>query len=238
VIAAPHEGFAIQADGTVSHDEQPLGKLTRGTTLLLPDVRLGELAETGPGARSRLLRRVVAFVRDWVAELLAPLRHRELGAMSPEVRGLAYQLEQGLGTILTTDAAPQIGKLEPAQRTRLAELGIEVGQRVVYVPVLLRQDAIERRLLLGAAFFDGAPATPPRPGAVSLSVPQGAHLRAYAAIGFPVFGSRAARADVAERVHRALASGEHDTSDRRLSSLLGCPRRDVRRVAEALSPAV
>ena len=69
VIAAPHERFALSSGGSLTHNDLPVGKLTRGTSLLLPDVRLGELADTGPGARSRLLRRLVAFVRDWVAEL-------------------------------------------------------------------------------------------------------------------------------------------------------------------------
>jgi ATP-dependent RNA helicase SUPV3L1/SUV3 len=235
VIAAPHDRFTLSADGTLTHEEHPLGKLARGTSLLLPEVRLGELADAGPGARSRLLRRLVAYMRDWVAELLSPLRTHELGAISPEARGLAYQLEQGLGTILAKDAEPQIDKLLPAHLERLRQLGVEVGRRVVYVPALLRQEAIERRLLLGATYFDRAPAVRPRPGAVSFSVTPGAHARAYAAIGFPVFGARAIRADVAERVHRALASGDDDTSPRRLSSLLGCPARDVRRVAEALA---
>ena len=56
--------------------------------------------------------------------------------------------------------------------------------------------------------------------------------RAYAAIGFPVFGTRAIRADVVERAVRALAAGE--AAEGALGSVLGCPAREVRRVVEAL----
>ncbi|XXY54235.1 hypothetical protein WME91_24195 [Sorangium sp. So ce269] len=56
-------------------------------------------------------------------------------------------------------------------------------------------------------------------------------LDAYAAIGCPVFGTRAIRAEVAERVHRALVNGEPAA---RLSSWgarrgrrRGCPAREA-----------
>ncbi len=236
VVTDEHGRFRVGSLGVVTHNDQPIARLSRGTTLLLPDIRLAELPEIGQGARSRVLRRLVAFARDWVAELLAPLRNRELGAMSPDVRGIAYQLEQGLGTALMQDVQDRVAGLDARQRARLVELGIEVGQRVVYVPALLRRDALDQRVALCATFFEPIPITTPRTGAVSVSVAAGTPPRAYTAIGFPIFGARAVRADVAEHVHRMLASKEIDACERRLSSLLGCPSRDVRRVLEALAP--
>ena len=56
---------------------------------------------------------------------------------------------------------------------------------------------------------------------------------AYLLIGYPVFGARAIRADVVERVHRALAARaagegeEQGPSASQLASLLGCSAREV-----------
>ncbi|WP_437723019.1 helicase-related protein [Sorangium sp. So ce861] len=232
IVGAPHERFSVDAAGRIAHGERPLGQLARGPTLLLPDVRLAELEDLGAGARSRVLRRLVAFARDLVEELLAPLRAPEVRALPGAARGIVYQLEQGLGTAAARDAEEQIAELAPEDRALLKAHGIEVGERVLYVQPLLRRGALERRLSLCAAWFGrGRVPACPAPGAVSVPVARGVDPKAYAAIGYPVFGTRALRADVAERVHRALASGEPAA---RLSSWMGCPAREAPRVAASL----
>lgn len=240
VIAAPHDRFSVDVNARIRDGDRLLGQLTRGSSLLLPDVRLAEHRELGPGARSRVHRRLVAFARDLVEELLAPLRAPELRAISAAARGVVYQLEQGLGTVVMSEAQGQVMELEPRDREILRALGVDVGERVIYVQGLLKRQAIERRLALCWAYFD-APARPacPRIGAVSLPLVSGVGPRAYAAIGYPVFGARAIRADVVERVHRALTGhgdGEIPAAGR-LASWIGCSMRDVPSIAQALSAA-
>jgi ATP-dependent RNA helicase SUPV3L1/SUV3 len=181
-----------------------------------------------------VLRRLVAFARDLVEGLLAPLRAPELRGLSAAGRGVVYQLEQGLGTALAARAGDQLAELTDADRALLHAQGVELGARVLWVPALLRPDAVKQRLALASAFFDARPA-PPNPAAVSIRIPPNADARAYAAIGFPVFGTRAVRADVAERVGRALAEGGPEAAS--LASWLGCPAREVPRIAEALGAA-
>ncbi|WP_437277422.1 helicase-related protein [Sorangium sp. So ce375] len=232
LVGAPHARFSVDVGGRIFDGERLLGQLARGPTLLLPDVRLAARDDLGAGARSRVLRRLVAFARDLVEELLAPLRSPEVRALPGAARGIVYQLEQGLGTAAARDAEEQVAELAPEGRALLEAHGIEVGERVLYVQPLLRRGALERRLALCAAWFDrGRVPACPAPGAVSMAVARGVDPRAYAAIGYPVFGTRALRADVAERVHRALASGE---PAERLSGWMGCPAREAPRVAASL----
>ncbi|WP_437754508.1 helicase-related protein [Sorangium sp. So ce1389] len=232
IVGAPHERFSVDAAGRIHGGDQLLGQLARGPALLLPDVRLAALEDVGPGARSRVLRRLVAFARDLVEELLGPLRSPEVRALPGAARGIVYQLEQGLGTAAAREAGEQIAELAPEDRALLKAHGIEVGERVIYVRQLLRRGALERRLALCAAWFDrGRVPACPAPGAVSVPVARGVDPKAYAAIGYPVFGTRAIRADVAERVHRALVSGEPAA---RLSSWMGCPAREAPQVAASL----
>ena len=233
VIEAPHDGFSIDAAGRISADARPLGQLTRGPGLLLPEVRLVGLDALGAGARSRMLRRLVAYARDLVEALLAPLRAPALSALSPAGRGVVYQLEQGLGTALADRGRDQIAELVDRDRALLGAEGVEIGARVLHLPAPLRARALEQRAALASAWFDPRPVVP-RPSAVSLPFPPGGDPRAYAAIGFPVFASRAVRADVAERVARALAE---DPSPGALASWLGCPAREAVRVAVAMSGA-
>jgi ATP-dependent RNA helicase SUPV3L1/SUV3 len=232
VVAAPHDAFAVDAGGRVSLGERPLGQLTRGTGLLLPEVRLVGLDALGAGARSRVLRRLVAFARDLVEVLLSPLRAPALRALSAAGRGVVYQLEQGLGTALARRAGDQLAELGDGDRALLRDAGVELGERVLHVPALLQPAALEQRLALASVWFDPRPAHP-RPGAGSIVAPRGADARAYAAIGYPVFGRCAVRADLAERAHRALADDTEDAAH--LGSLLGCPARELPALTQALT---
>jgi ATP-dependent RNA helicase SUPV3L1/SUV3 len=245
LVSAAHQRFAVDEKGRIldTEGDRVLGHLTRGTALLLPEVRLNDLDELGAGARSRILRRLVAFARDLTTELFAPLREGAARELSPAARGVVYQLEQSLGTLDARAAKGQIADLSPRDRELFARLDVVIGDRVVYASALLKRAAVEQRSALCGAFFGGQTRPSlPRPGAVSTPATPGVAPRAYMLIGYPVFGARAIRSDVAERVHRALAEkarGEKEgegqgPSPSQLASLLGCPVREVTAITSEL----
>jgi ATP-dependent RNA helicase SUPV3L1/SUV3 len=238
VIAAPHGRFSVDSSGRIEVDARVIGQLTRGPSLLVPNVRLVGLDAFGAGARSRVLRRLVAYARDLVEEILSPLRSPIVRELSPAGRGVVYQLEQGLGTVLTREAEGQVAELSSRDLELFRALDVEVGERVIYVQSLLRRPSMERRAGLCRAYFEGRdrPLLPPQ-GAVSFAAVRGVDPKAYAAIGYPVIGARAIRADMIERAHKALAAGAEAPPPGRIASLLGCSAREVPRIAEALSPA-
>jgi ATP-dependent RNA helicase SUPV3L1/SUV3 len=240
LIEAPHDRFSVDEAGRILDGEHPIAVLKRGGSLLLPEVRLTGVDHLGAGARSRVLRRLVAFARDMVEELLAPLREPAGRELSAAGRGVIYQIEQGLGTVLTREAGDQVAELTEKDRGILKALGVEIGERVIFVPSLLRRPAIERRAALAHAWFDaGLRPRCPRPGAVSVPVPRGAHPKAYTSIGYLIFGARAIRSDVVERVHRALSApgDEEPPGPGKLASWIGCSAREAPRIAEALLSA-
>jgi len=146
VVAAPHDAFDVDDDGRVAMGERELGRLVGGRGLTSPELRL-EIAESlGAGARSRLERRLAAFAKDFVAELLAPLRALDGG--SGAARGLRYQLEQRLGAASRRDARDQIDALDADERARLEEAGVVFGRRTVFARALLELEAMRRRELL------------------------------------------------------------------------------------------
>jgi ATP-dependent RNA helicase SUPV3L1/SUV3 len=234
VVVARPEQFTLQPGGRIALADGPvLGQLVRGSSLLLPDVKLVGLDELGAGARTRVHRRLLAHARDLVEELLAPLRSKRARDLPPAARGLVYQLEQGLGTALAEEALAQLRELGEDGLEQLEALGVMVGERVLYVGSLLRRPSVELRASLCAAFAGGRAPRCPRPSDVSMPAEPGVAARLYTAIGYPVFGPRAVRADVAEKVASALRAEEPPETGR-LSSWLGCSAREALRVAEAL----
>lgn len=224
LIEAPHAAFSLDAQGRISFGDREVATLIRGATMLTPDVRLSHALTLAPGARARVMRRLVAVARDVVDDLLGPLR-AVVGDLSPAGRGLVYQLEQSLGTVRSKDAHAQLDTLTDADRAALAGAGVRLGRVVTFLA--MRADALQRRALLAGLFFDGAP-KPPQPSAVSFSAHR-ADPRACLSMGFPVFARRAIRADVAEAVFALEGANEH-----LLGSRLGCPQREVAAVMAAL----
>jgi ATP-dependent RNA helicase SUPV3L1/SUV3 len=255
VIESAHAELRLDASGRIVHvaSGRPVAEVTRGASIALPDVRVIDDGSLGAGAQRRLHRRALAFARDVVSELLGGTR--ELAAASTEsstsveasaaVRGLVHRLEQGLGTLLARDVADVCAVLDENAKAALARAGLVLGRAVVYVPEGLAPEAIASRVALATVWYRaGRALRPPAGGAVSFPIGRGIDHAAFAAIGFPVFGPRAVRADIAERVRTRIAEHDlaaaddelrEDLADADVASWLGCTTREVRRVLEALA---
>jgi ATP-dependent RNA helicase SUPV3L1/SUV3 len=246
LVDAAHERFDIDDAGRILAGDVLLGQLVRGVDLLRPEValRLDEVLGTdslGAGARSRLQRRLVAWTRDLVGQLLAPLRLPAITQLSSDARGLIYQLEQGLGTIHRSSAEAQLRRLVRRDRALLHSFGVEIGARMIWLPKLLRGPAPRiRAILISAALPRGVHIEIPRPGAVALVPNPEIDPGAYTALGYPVFGTRALRADIVERVHAEL-EGLRNAADPdgfeppgELAALAGVRRDELPELVRAL----
>lgn len=203
LVDAPHERLRVDDGARILDGDRCVARMCRGVDVLHPDVRLSLDGAVGAGAQQRLLRRLVAFSRDLVALLLAPLRAG--GSTSPAVRGAIYRLEQGLGTALVDEG---LAALADDDRAALEARGVVVGTRVVYLPALLEPQALAVRAALVAAFV-GREALRPLPpgGGLSFDAPRDADAQTYARLGFVVVAGRALRADLAERIAARVDAG-------------------------------
>ncbi|HXI59741.1 MAG TPA: hypothetical protein VNO55_26925, partial [Polyangia bacterium] len=194
------------------------------------------------GARLRLGRRLLAFARDLVAELLAPLPAAD-ETLEPAARGIVYQLHQNLGSVPVAATRAQLEALAPAERRRLVAAGIVFGRLMVFAPRLLSPEALRRRQALCAA--ERWPSRWPLPGAISDSLPvcltvegddqADAPALPYEAIGYLVVGAWALRADEAEDIARDLARGAPPTVVTPvLARRLGLAPSDAAALASAL----
>ncbi len=240
LVDAGHARFRLDADGHINAGGERLARLGRGVDLLHPEIAIVAARPLGAGARLRLGRRLLAWSHDLVSHLLAPLRagdHGHSGTVSPAVRGIVYQLEQGLGTIETAPAAAQLRELGAEDRAALRKLGVRVGRHVVFVPALLGADAVAARVALcnaqlGPGRGPGRGLAIPRPGAASLATDEDLPPAIYTSIGYPAFGARAIRADLVDGIAARLSGGARDGD---IASRLGCRAAAVASVREALA---
>jgi ATP-dependent RNA helicase SUPV3L1/SUV3 len=232
LVDAAHDRFRLDDAGRILDGDRVLARLTAGGDLLRPEITL-LVDDLGAGQRLRLQRRLVAWTRDWVAQLLAPLRDERLVGLGPAGRGLCYQLEQGLGTVLVANSGEQVRELEPRDRSALGRAGVRVGRHVVFSVRLLRPEALRERALLCQAEI-GCRLQQSRVDAVSFLPSSDVSDATYAAMGFPVFGGRAIRADVVEPVASLVISR---ASPAEIARRLGCYPDEVEPIREAFAPS-
>jgi hypothetical protein len=206
-----------------------IARLAPGQSVTQPEVVV--LSPVSPGVRLRLHRRLVSWTRDAVASLHAPWTLSDGVPRAPEVVGLLYQLQLGLGSVRVRDLTVAPTTLSEAERAYLKGLGLVVGHAVVYALANLKPERLILRAglctgflgrgLVDSDFTPGTPSVAPHP-----DVPPSL----YNGMGYPVFGPRAVFAPVAE----TLASGRRPRH-RALVSQLGCSDAEAEAVWEAVS---
>jgi ATP-dependent RNA helicase SUPV3L1/SUV3 len=235
VVDAPHAAFVLEDSGQIREraSSRILGRVVRGTSIALPDVRIATTEDLGAGARSRLLRRLLAFARDLVSDLVGGAGALATPQASPATRAFVHRLEHGLGTALAAEIDDVLAALTPAEREALATVGLHFGRAAVWVPRGLTGDATAARIALASAWFEsGRTLRAPAGGAVSFAPSRGLPCAAYAAIGYPVVGPRAIRVDVLDRLAAELDAGPPD--EPKLASWIGASTPELKKVLRQL----
>jgi len=236
---APDVEMALGSDGQLSWKGAAVANLVPGASALGPGVRMlpGDLL-LGPD-REGVRRRLVAWLDRHLRRLLAPLH--DLGAaakLSPAGRGLAFRLQESLGSLPLRAISAEITALDHDSRARMRARGVRFGAISVFLPAMMKPERIAARWMLWA-IHAGLPryAPPPPPGMVSIEVDPrvaGAH---YEAAGFRVCGRRAVRIDMLERLAAELrrrVASPAPLGDHRLLSLVGCGRDGFAAILDSL----
>jgi len=227
---APHGHFMLQASGklVLADSGTAIARLAPGQTVTQPELVV--LSPVSPGVRLRLHRRLLSWTRDAVASLHAPWAPQDGESRSPELQGLLYQLQLGLGSVRVRDLTVAPEMLSEDERAYLKGMGLVVGHAVVYALADLKQERLILRAGLCAGFIGpGLIGRDFSPGAPSVARKPGVPESLYNAMGYPVFGPRAVFAPVAE----ALVSGRRPRRAA-LISQLGCAQAEAEQVWDAL----
>ncbi len=123
------------------------------------------------------------------------------------------------------------------ERKALRRLGVRIGRESVYIPALLKPEAVETRALLWSVHQGRRGPPPPPPGSASVPVADGVPGAAYEAMGYRVLGPVAIRVDMLERLAArawSLSRAGPFRAGPELKSLAGCGPSGIKGVLSAL----
>jgi ATP-dependent RNA helicase SUPV3L1/SUV3 len=245
--------FALETDITLSEhgrlwwDGAIVARLVAGPSPLAPAVLLLADESLKGQPRDAVQRRLEEWVSARIKAKLEPLEMLRLGidakagtkdALPGEARGIAHQLWESFGSLdLARDA---IKGNRGALMRALRPYGVWFGRRAAYLPKLLRPEAAGLLALLWCVWRkeENVPVLP-RAGLTSFVNDAGSPGGFLAAAGFRVFGNRAIRLDMLERLEDVLEQALKDGSTAdvltpKLVSLLGCGNDELVDVLSAL----
>jgi ATP-dependent RNA helicase SUPV3L1/SUV3 len=216
VVQAGFADFTLSERAELSFEGQRIARLKAGAALLSPNVLFMLPDGLDRGSRTRIERRVHAHVKDVVSSLLAPITPAERAAFSDSsdaaaaLRGILYQLEQGLGSLRRDAVAPQLKLLTAAEHSALRRWGVLFGRASVFVQDMLDPERLRVREALCYAW------TPPSHGAQASVYERCFQLRSAwdkqtcLWRGYVAFGTCAVRCDLAEQLLVALQTAAQD----------------------------
>jgi ATP-dependent RNA helicase SUPV3L1/SUV3 len=205
---AANNEILLSSDGHLRWQGEPIARIVAGEHTLKPRIVLLADEQLAGASREAVDGRLNAWVAAHIGTLLKPLIDlSEDQSLSGMARGIAFQLVENLGVLERRQVLAEVRGLEQEARAGLRRHGVRFGAYHIYVPALLKPgpSALSAQLW---ALKDKSPDLPglaelpaiSASGRTSVAVDPSFDVELYRRFGFRIYGSRAIRIDILERL--------------------------------------
>lgn len=240
--------FSLQGDGHILFQADPTNPLPgaafaflqKGDSILKPKVNFLEDHVFSGQDPAALRLHVEAWLGRHIAATLEPLVALENDeTLQGSAKGIAFQVYEALGIVPREQLEDLIAGLDQETRRHLRAKHIRLGPILVFIPALNKPAAVRLRALLWGLYNDKTlPMECPKDGIVSFAVdPHTVDRNFYQSVGYPVFGGRAIRIDMLDRVISAVYDTAKDgqfQAQHQMAEWLGSTIEGLYEVLEAM----
>lgn len=248
ILTAQPKQFSIKDDGQILFQTDatnplpgnPIATLKKGASLLQPEIELVSSDLLEQQDKNAVADHIQNWLKAHIYTVLEPLFALVADeTLQGPVRGIAYQIFEGTGIVPRGQVDELISTLDQEGRQALRRKKVKLGPLLVFLPDLNKPAAVRLRGLLWSLFNDQPlPAPLPRDGAMSVVVDvTTANQDFYRAIGYPLYGPRAIRIDMLDRVINAIYDSAKDGKFRAqhtMAEWMGCPIADLYAILSAM----
>jgi len=248
ILAAQPKQFKLQDDGQIFFQAdasnplpgQAIARVAKGPTLLQPAALLLESPLPANEDRDAVADHISTWLKAHIYTVLEPLFTLVADeTMTSPSRSIALKLFEGTGIVARTEVDDLIETLDADGRRELRQKKVKLGPLLVFLPELNKPAGVRLRALLWSLYNDQPlPAQTPRDGAMSVTIdPATANTDFYKAVGYPVYGPRAIRIDMLDRVINAIydsADKGKFRADHKMAEWMGCGIADLYAILSAM----
>ncbi|MGH1456955.1 MAG: hypothetical protein ACRBDI_09255 [Alphaproteobacteria bacterium] len=243
--------FSLSPDGHILWQEKQnnpvpgvaVAKLEKGAHAMHPLIKVLETDLTAKQDANTLKNHLAIWLKTHTQEVLEPLTLLETPqGVEPKqdaVSKIAAKIYDGLGIVPREDLEDVIADLTPETRVDLRAKKIRLGPVLAFIPILKKPAAVKLRAIFWSLYNDAPlPAKVPADGIVSARIDdENPNEDFYRAISYPLYGGRAVRIDMLDRVISCV----YDHADKgkfqarhEMAEWLGCTIDDLYKVLEAM----
>ncbi len=240
--------FSLADDGYISWqpsetDPRPgeaIAKLIKGEHIMQPKVMIPHSDLLSAEQREKIIGRLDRWVQDHIRNVLEPLvKLQDDSEITGPARGIAYQVYESLGLLPRADVEELIQGLDAEGRRQIRQRRIMLGPLLVFIHSMNKPAAVRLRALLWGLYNERElPMPVPYDGAVSIEIdPKAIDRKFYQSISYPVYGKRAIRIDMLDRVINAIyesAENGQFRAQHKMCEWLGCTIDDLYDVLSAM----
>ena len=187
---APNLELGITEQGGIMWGSEAVGRLTRSDDPLAPGIESFVDEGAGQEVRSRVERRLRAYVDSQISESFGQLLAlRNDQTLSGTARGVAYRLVEDFGIISRFRIANEIKALDQDARRPLRAHGVRFGQYSVFMRQLLKPGPTRLRIVIWS-LREGHKEYPPAPPPSLVTIPR---LKSVPRGYYPLCGYHPAR---------------------------------------------
>ncbi len=248
MLNAADTHFTLAEDGQIFYQALPnnplpgvaIARLVKGEDVLAPKVVVGEADILAGLDKAQVREKLEGWLTRHMGVVLEPLVALESNdALKGAAKGIAFQVHEALGIVPRENLEDLIADLTPDDRRDLRGKNIRLGPILVFIPKLNKPAAVRLRGLLWGLYHDKPlPMDCPKDGIVSFEVDPARMDKAfYQAIAYPVYGKRAIRIDMLDRVICAVYDGAKDgkfNAQHQMAEWLGSSIEGLYEVLEAM----
>ncbi len=247
LAADPDDAFTLATDTgrpvAIFWRGDVVARLGRGKALTEPRLQLHRtLDPLAADDRARVVERLHAWLATQVgmhlralSKIAAAARDR---ATPAALRAVLAPVAEAGGIVARAAVAAALSALDRAQRRAAGRLELRIGTLDLFVPALLKPEAMRWRVALAAARIDATMPPLPRPGVTVIDRPDALLRVAATRAGFRDLGEQLLRVDLVERLarqaHDARAGRRPFVPDPALSTSLGLRPPAVARLMRTL----
>ncbi len=245
MLSAPPTQFKLSDAGEVLYQPvpnnpvpgAPVAQVVKGAGPLQPAIEVPE--GSPPETKAFLENWLKGHIVQVLEPLIALLDEPEGEEIKPYVKELIARVFKAMGIIPREELEDLIAQLDTDDRRVLRSKKIRLGPILVFIPDLNKPAAVRMRALLWSLYNDKKePGKIPPDGVVSMKVePEAVDKTFYQSIGYPVYGSRAIRIDMLDRVINAIydsAEGGKFQAQHQMAEWLGCGIEDLYGILSAM----
>ncbi len=193
----------INQDAIIYWGDEPIGKMQKGLKIFSPIANA--LNTEFLSSENKLL--VSAKIQNWldneISTCLKPIKDNLSEDMNPNVRAIAFNCFENLGTFPIEDFRDILKNLSIENKMQLSKLGIRIGAKFFFMPNYMKKKQIELNSLLWKVFYpisseDFLPL--PKDGRVSFTSNTKMPRTYWSSIGYISINNFAFRIDIFEKI--------------------------------------